>query len=66
MLFYFASLQTLSIINGSVLVNLQGENSLVKLSKHQSITIPVGEIYTMENMEENPSTLMFSWKAGGY
>lgn len=54
-------LQVLNVASGSVIVNLESEKRAVRLTELDEISIPDGMWYSLENIGDKNSVLMFTW-----
>lgn len=55
-------LQVLNIVAGKCIVNLESEGRVVRISEKDEILIPVGMKYSIENINEGHSVIMFTWE----
>lgn len=55
-------LQILNIATGKVIVNLESEERAVRITEGDEILIPVGMRYSIENINDGQSVIMFTWE----
>lgn len=55
-------LQILNIASGNVIVNLESEERAVRISERDEILLPVGMVYSIENINDTQSVIMFTWE----
>lgn len=58
----FFLLQVLNVVSGTVMVNLESEKQVARLSTFDEISIPVGMWYSIEKIGEAEAVVMFTWK----
>lgn len=49
------------MVSGTIILNLESEKRVVRVTELDEISIPVGMWYSLENIGNKDAVLMFTW-----